>query len=96
MCTVRLSPVGGREGGESRPWPLTAPSPDSLPPPPPHANVSHSEELLRVIANQPVVRLSVPADGFNEAAHGVAWAGRATVFPCSMGMGATWNSSLVG
>ncbi|MFI0235589.1 glycoside hydrolase family 3 C-terminal domain-containing protein [Streptomyces sp. NPDC016845] len=30
-----------------------------------------------------------------EALHGVAWMGRATVFPQSVGLGATWNDDLV-
>jgi beta-glucosidase len=30
-----------------------------------------------------------------EALHGVAWAGPATVFPQSVGLGATWNPALV-
>ena len=54
-----------------------------------------SSEKLSVVSGGSCDRLHVPNDGFNEAAHGVAWTGRATVFPCSMGMGATWNASLV-
>lgn len=54
-----------------------------------------ADEKLAVLAGRKIPRLHVPSDGFNEAAHGVAWSGRATVFPCSMAMGATWNASLV-
>lgn len=43
-----------------------------------------AEERLDIMLGEGVDRLHVPHDGFNEAAHGVAWAGRATVFPCSM------------
>jgi len=52
-------------------------------------------EKLSILAGRGVDRLHVVADGFNEALHGVAWAGRATVFPCPMSLGATWNDSLV-
>jgi beta-glucosidase len=39
-----------------------------------------------------VVRLHVPAYAWwSEAAHGIAWAGIATVFPCSMGLAATFD-----
>ena len=54
-----------------------------------------TDEKFKVITTQAVDRLHLISDGFNEAAHGVAWTGRATVFPCSMGMAATWNVSLV-
>ena len=52
-------------------------------------------EKLAVVSGGSCDRLHVKADGFSEAAHGIAWTGRATVFPCSMGMAATWNVSLV-
>ena len=48
-----------------------------------------TDEKFKVITTQAVDRLHLISDGFNEAAHGVAWTGRATVFPCSMGMAAT-------
>jgi beta-glucosidase len=39
-----------------------------------------------------VPRLHVPAYAWwSEAAHGIAWAGIATVFPCSMALGATFD-----
>lgn len=42
-----------------------------------------------------VPRLGIPAyDWWNEALHGVARAGRATVFPQAIGMAATWNEEL--
>lgn len=53
------------------------------------------DEKLTIMQQGAVDRLHVPSDGFNEAAHGVAWTGRATVFPCSMSMAATWNVPLV-
>jgi len=52
-------------------------------------------EKLTVLSQGPVPRLHVISDGFNEALHGVAWAGRATVFPCPMAMASTWNATLV-
>lgn len=58
-------------------------------------NAMTTEEKLHVVSGGSCERLHVYADGFNEAAHGVAWTGRATVFPCSMGMASTWNVSLV-
>lgn len=47
---------------------------------------------LMMNASKPVPRLGIPAyDWWNEALHGVARAGRATVFPQAIGMAATWN-----
>ena len=43
-----------------------------------------------------IERLGVPAyDWWNEALHGVAYAGTATVFPQAIGLGATWNEDLI-
>jgi beta-glucosidase len=43
-----------------------------------------------------IERLGIPAyDWWNEALHGVAYAGTATVFPQAIGMGATWNEDLL-
>jgi beta-glucosidase len=43
-----------------------------------------------------IERLNVPAyDWWNEALHGVAYAGTATVFPQAIGLGATWNPGLI-
>jgi beta-glucosidase len=43
-----------------------------------------------------VERLGIPAyDWWNEALHGVAYAGHATVFPQAVGLGASWNEELV-
>jgi beta-glucosidase len=43
-----------------------------------------------------IPRLDVPAyDWWNEALHGVARAGRATVFPQAIGLAATWDTSLM-
>ncbi|MFE1285930.1 glycoside hydrolase family 3 C-terminal domain-containing protein [Streptomyces sp. NPDC058751] len=44
----------------------------------------------------PVERLGIPAFRTGqEALHGVAWMGPATVFPQAVGLGATWNTELV-
>ncbi|MDT0341097.1 glycoside hydrolase family 3 C-terminal domain-containing protein [Streptomyces litchfieldiae] len=43
-----------------------------------------------------IERLGIPAFRTGqEALHGVAWMGRATVFPQAVGLGATWNDELV-
>lgn len=43
-----------------------------------------------------IERLGIPAyDWWNEALHGVAYAGNATVFPQAIGLGATWNPALI-
>lgn len=54
------------------------------------------EEKVGMMMNssKPVERLGIPAyDWWNEALHGVARAGLATVFPQAIGMAATWNES---
>jgi beta-glucosidase len=46
--------------------------------------------------SQPVERLSIPAyNWWNEALHGVARAGEATIFPQAIGMAATFNDALL-
>src|SRR5476649_1918622 len=46
--------------------------------------------------NQAVPRLGIPAyNWWNEALHGVARAGSATVFPQAIGMAATFNDALL-
>jgi beta-glucosidase len=57
--------------------------------------VMTAEEMMSVMMEKSVNRLHVPPSGHNEALHGVAWAGRATVFPCPLAMGATWDEKLV-
>ncbi len=43
-----------------------------------------------------IPRLGIPAyDWWNEALHGVARAGRATVFPQAIGLAATWDTALI-
>jgi beta-glucosidase len=55
------------------------------------------EKVAQMMNKSPaIVRLGVPDyDWWNEALHGVAYAGNATVFPQSIGLGATWNPSLM-
>ena len=49
---------------------------------------------LMMNSSKPVARLGIPAyDWWNEALHGVARSGKATVFPQAIGMAATWNES---
>jgi beta-glucosidase len=54
------------------------------------------EKALQMQSNAPAIpRLAVPGyNWWNEALHGVVH-GRATVFPQSIGLGATWDSELV-
>ncbi len=47
---------------------------------------------LMMNSSKPVPRLGIPAyDWWNEALHGVARSGKATVFPQAIGMAATWD-----
>ena len=56
------------------------------------------EEKVSQLMNDsaPIERLGVPAyNWWNECLHGVARAGRATVFPETIGLAATWDTSLI-
>ncbi|HYG11321.1 MAG TPA: glycoside hydrolase family 3 N-terminal domain-containing protein, partial [Pyrinomonadaceae bacterium] len=55
------------------------------------------EKVAQMMNKSPAIaRLGVPEyDWWNEALHGVAYAGNATVFPQSIGLGATWNPTLM-
>ncbi len=76
-------------------------------PSPPDAALSRIDELIsRMTLAEKVTqltnesagipRLGIPAyNWWNEALHGVARAGIATVFPQAIGMAATWNASLI-
>jgi len=54
------------------------------------------EKVLQMQNSAPAIpRLEIPAyDWWNEALHGVARAGEATVFPQAIGLAATWDSEL--
>ena len=54
------------------------------------------EKVLQMQNSAPAIpRLGIPAyDWWNEALHGVARAGLATVFPQAIGLAATWNQDL--
>src|SRR5581483_9997310 len=61
--------------------------------------VSHmtlDEKVGQMMNSAPAIpRLGVPAyDWWNEALHGVARAGNATVFPQAIGLAATWDTDL--
>jgi beta-glucosidase len=55
------------------------------------------EKVLQMQNSAPAIaRLDIPAyDWWNEALHGVARAGRATVFPQAIGLAATWDTDLM-
>src|SRR5215217_4374285 len=56
------------------------------------------EEKISQMMNKSAAidRLGIPGyDWWNEALHGVAYAGTATVFPQAIGLGATWNEELI-
>ncbi|HEX8285890.1 MAG TPA: glycoside hydrolase family 3 C-terminal domain-containing protein [Pyrinomonadaceae bacterium] len=55
------------------------------------------EKVAQMMNKAPAIeRLGVPAyDWWNEALHGVAYAGRATVFPQAIGLGASWDLALM-
>ena len=61
------------------------------------ARMSLSEKVAQLQNSAPsIARLDVPQyDYWNEALHGVARAGIATVFPQAIGMAATWDTSLI-
>ena len=47
-------------------------------------------------SNPAIDRLGLPSyDWWSEASHGVAWGGKATVFPSPIALAATWNRTLV-
>ena len=57
-----------------------------------------TEEKVRLMVERaaPIPRLGIPAfPWWNEALHGVARAGRATVFPQAIGLAATWDTDLM-
>ena len=55
------------------------------------------EKVLQMQNGAPALaRLNIPAyDWWNEALHGVARAGNATVFPQAIGLAATWDTDLM-
>ena len=55
------------------------------------------EKALQMQNQAPAIeRLGIPAYGWwNEALHGVARAGKATVFPQAIGLAATWDTGLM-
>ena len=55
------------------------------------------EKASQLLSDSPAIdRLGIPAyDWWNECLHGVARAGRATVFPEPIGMAATWDAKLL-
>ncbi|HWT03017.1 MAG TPA: glycoside hydrolase family 3 C-terminal domain-containing protein [Pyrinomonadaceae bacterium] len=84
---------------------LSASSPDYLNPKLPVerrvndlvSRMTLEEKVAQMMNKAPAIeRLNVPAyDWWNEALHGVGYAGHATVFPQSIGLAATWNPALM-
>jgi beta-glucosidase len=62
------------------------------------ARLSPEEKVGQLVTDAPAIpRLGVPAyHWWNEALHGVARAGKATVFPQAIGLAATFDEALVG
>lgn len=61
------------------------------------ANLTLDEKInLTQNGNAPIPRISLPNyDWWSEASHGIAWGGKATVFPSPIALAATWNSALM-
>jgi beta-glucosidase len=61
------------------------------------ARMTLEEKVAQMMNDAPAIeRLGVPAyNWWNECLHGVARAGRATVFPETIGMAATWDDALL-
>ncbi|MBC7234985.1 MAG: glycoside hydrolase family 3 C-terminal domain-containing protein [Chloroflexi bacterium] len=62
------------------------------------AQMTAEEKISQLVHDAPAIeRLGFPAYNYwNEALHGVARAGKATVFPQAIGLAATWNTELIG
>ena len=61
------------------------------------SRMTHEEKVSQLMSDSPAIdRLGVPAyNWWNESLHGVARAGRATVFPQAIGLAATWDTDLM-
>src|SRR5580700_9478888 len=61
------------------------------------SRMSLEEKISQMMNDAPAIeRLGIPAyNWWNECLHGVARAGRATVFPEAIGLAATWDSDLM-
>jgi beta-glucosidase len=61
------------------------------------ARLTLGEKVSQMLYEAPAIeRLDIPAyNWWNEALHGVARAGRATVFPQAIGLAATWDTDLI-
>src|SRR5262245_51445907 len=61
------------------------------------SRMSLEEKVLQMQNSAPAIpRLNIPAyDWWNEALHGVARSGQATVFPQAIGLAATWDTDLM-
>ena len=92
-CLVVLSMgLAGREIDKSKDF-----SDPDLKPGQRAADLTIEEKVLQMQNASPAIpRLGIPAyDWWNEALHGVARAGKATVFPQAIGLAATWDADLM-
>jgi beta-glucosidase len=89
-----------REAGEQKAYQFTFQNPDL----PIETRINDllnrmtlDEKVSQLTNTSPAVeRLGIPAyEWWNEALHGVARAGNATVFPQAIGLAATWNTELI-
>ena len=62
------------------------------------AQMTLEEKMSQMVYQSPAIeRLGIPAyNWWNEALHGVARAGQATIFPQAIGLGATFDTELLG
>jgi len=89
-CTSDHAPLpGGRPGSEG---PAIEQRIEDL-----LAQMTYTEKVSQLLDNaSAITRLGIPAYGWwNEALHGVARAGVATVFPQAIGLAATWDEPLL-
>jgi beta-glucosidase len=97
LAAVMVLGAARRNPGETRPAYLDPSLPvpqrvDDL-----VARLTLEEKMAQLVYDSPAIgRLGIPAYNWgNECLHGVAQAGVATVFPQSIGLGATWDADLL-
>src|SRR5215203_4083878 len=97
LCLLLVAPATGQTPAQAKP-PFLDPSlpidkrVDDL-----VSRLTLEEKISQMMNKSAAIdRLGIPGyDWWNEALHGVAYAGTATVFPQAIGLGATWNEELI-